>query len=905
MNTFLDEVAREIIISDRSFEEVKIVVPSRRATLFLKEALSYQIDRPAFAPEIISIEGFIEEISGLKKSLPVELIYSFYLVYKNKTTEKSRDTFDQFLGWSKMILSDFNQMDSNLVDPKLFFDFQFSLQELQQWAKREDSNSLIKNQTEFWRQMPELYGGLKELLIKSQKGTLGMLFREAVNNLELYLQNNDKYHYFVGFNALNKAEENIIQEFLTTHRGNVIWDIDQFFYEDQGHSAGKFIRKYYRDWKPLRGSLVKFKENFEKPKEIEVIGVGRNVAQSKYAGHLATELSVNFPNEKTAVILGNEALLIPTLSAIDDKLLDWNVTMGYPIAETSTATFFQAFLKLHINASENYFFYNDLKIFFTTPWCMDLFEFHGFNPKSKLKELEKKNLYRFPSNYLLDSNGKDSLNSLFFSKSCDITDFLNRCVLISKAFILFLDESNAKLAYLDRYYFQRFMEIFNQMASMHKKHEAIKSLPTLLLLMRELIKGERIDFFGEPLEGIQFMGLLETRLLDFENVIITNVNEGILPSGKKYQSFLPFDLKKKFDIPTFLENDAIYTYHFYRLLQRSKRVFLLYNTESEGLNTAEKSRFIYQLKYHKLPNHNFIEKQLVMDYGRAKSSLSQVEKTDLIMDRLKIIAQKGFSPSSLSLFIKDPLGFYHQKVLGIRENQTLEVTINNMDKGNLVHKVLEALYKPYQNKFLKPSDYNEMRKKFPHLMEKEYQNIFHGDNKKTGRNYIIFEVIKKSIFDFLAIEETFVINGDKIKILAIEKSFEQSINIPGLNFPVKIVGVVDRMDEFNGNLRIIDYKTAEIHPQQLSLTDWNHLRENTSFNYLFQILLYSYFHLYEISQYNKSYAGIISFRNLPEYFMPFETKTNDSHSLCEKNLKNFEKILFQLINEIFDSKINF
>ena len=255
--------------------------------------------------------------------------------------------------------------------------------------------------------------------------------------------------------------------------------------------------------------------------------------------------------------------------------------------------------------------------------------------------------------------------------------------------------------------------------------------------------------------------------------------------------------------------------------------------------------------------------------------------------------------------MKDPLGFYHQKVLGVRENQTLEVTINNMDKGNLVHKVLEALYKPYQNKFLKPSDYNDMRKKFPPLMEKEYQNIFHGDNKKSGRNYIIFEVIKKSIFDFLAIEEALIINGDKIKILAIEKSFEQSINIPGLNFPIKIVGVVDRMDEFNGNLRIIDYKTAEVNPQQLRLTDWNHLRENSSFSYLFQILIYSYFHSYEISQYDKSYAGIISFRNLPEYFMPFEIKTHDSHSLCEKKLKNFEKILFELINEIFNSKMKF
>ena len=228
---------------------------------------------------------------------------------------------------------------------------------------KEDVNPMIKNQLEFWRQMPELYSGLKELLWLNHQGTSGMLFREAVNNLEHYLQNNTDHHYFVGFNALNEAEELIIQEFLTAKQGNVIWDIDRFFYEDKVHSAGKFIRKYYRDWKTLRGSKVSLKDNFSQPKVIEMIGVSKNITQAKYAGQLATELSENFPDEKTAVVLGNEALLIPTLSAISDTSSDWNVTMGLPIAETSVSTFFEAFFNLHINASKNYFFTKTLRHF--------------------------------------------------------------------------------------------------------------------------------------------------------------------------------------------------------------------------------------------------------------------------------------------------------------------------------------------------------------------------------------------------------------------------------------------------------------------------------------------------------------------------------------------------------------
>ena len=294
---------------------------------------------------------------------------------------------------------------------------------------------------------------------------------------------------------------------------------------------------------------------------------------------------------------------------------------------------------------------------------MDLLKSRGFNPKSKLEELEKKNLHRFQCNYLFESSSMESINYLFFGVTSDIIEFLNRCIQISEVFIEFLDQSKAELAYLDRSCFQRFKEIFNQMITTNQSYNAIQTISTLLLLLREVMKGEN-KFFGEPLEGIQFMGLLETRLLDFENLIITNVNEGILPSGKKHQSFQPFDLKKKFNLPTFLENDAIYTYHFYRLLQRSKRIFLLYNTESEGLNAGEKSRFLYQLKYHALPTHQILEKRIVVDYRRPLTPVTEVAKTDLIMDRLKRIAKKDF-PLFTFLISKRSFRFFSSKSIRV------------------------------------------------------------------------------------------------------------------------------------------------------------------------------------------------------------------------------------------------
>jgi hypothetical protein len=401
------------------------------------------------------------------------------------------------------------------------------------------------------------------------------------------------------------------------------------------------------------------------------------------------------------------------------------------------------------------------------------------------------------------------------------------------------------------------------------------------------------------------MGLLETRLLDFDNLVITNLNEGILPSGKKNQSFLPFDLKKKFNLPTFLENDAIYTYHFYRLLQRAKRVYLLHNTQSDGLNSGEMSRFLYQLKYQQQPAHQIEEKQLVLNYHIPPSTDHMIEKTQNIQQRLRAIAEKGFSPSSLSLYLRNPMEFYYQRVLKIREKTTMESTINHMDKGNLVHEVVEQLYLPYQNQLLRVEDFEQMKARLLPLMEQHYQSIYHGTQQKTGRNHIIFEVLKKSILDFLAIEQKHVQQGNCIKILQLEHKFEESIQLPGIDFPVKLIGVVDRIDLYNDTLRIIDYKTGMIQPRQLKLPHWEVFDEQTDYAYLFQILLYSYVQKSLLSKHQKTAAGIISFRNLPQYFMSFSHGNNRDQALNAENLDRFEATLFKIISEIFDPKVNF
>ena len=905
MKSFLDEIAEEVINSKHPFESVKVVVPSRRASLFLKNALARQIQKPTFAPEIVTIENFVEELSTLKKVGPVDLIFEFYAAYKEVSDEKHRDSFDQFMGWASVILSDFNEMDAHLVDVKTFFDFQFSLQEMTQWTKNKNQSNIIQNHLEFWRIMPSLYEGLNLRLQQKQEGTLGLIFREAVANLEFYISQTVKHHYFVGFNALNESEAQIIQEFISNNKGTIHWDIDQYFFQDKVHAAGKFIRKYYQDWKFLRSQPRSFQNHYTDPKKIELIGVSKNVAQAKYAAQLAVQLATDYPDEKTVVVLGNESLLTPALSAVDGSALGWNVTMGYPLKETPTSDFFELFFKLHLNVKKGFFFYKNLKSLSSTPWFLSLLKFNDLDIEEHLKDIESKNLYRFSQNMLYRSDNIQAIDYCLFAPAGVILDFILRLIYICDFFIEFLEHSKEADANLHLAYFQKFKALFNQLEAMHQKHAFIESLPLLLLVFRALVKGEKIDFLGEPLQGIQFMGLLETRLLDFENLVITNLNEDILPSGKNNHSFLPFDLRKKFNLPTFLENDAIYTYHFYRLLQRAKRVYLLYNTQSDGLNSGEMSRFLYQLKYQRQPAHQIEEKHLVLNYRTPNYLDHFIEKTENIQQRLRAIAEKGFSPSSLSLYMKNPLEFYYQRVLKIKEKKIMESTINLMDKGNLVHEVVEQLYLPYQDQILKPADFIQMKERLIPLMEERYQSIYHGTQHRTGRNHIIFEVLKKSILDFLAIEKKHVEEGNRIKILHLEHQFEHSIQLPGIDFPVKLIGVVDRIDLFNDTVRIIDYKTSKIQPKQLKLPHWGAFNEQKDYAYLFQILLYSYVKKPLLSKYQKSTAGIISFRNLPQYFMPFNYENTQNQALNQENLDRFETTLYNIISEIFDPNVNF
>ena len=449
-------------------------------------------------------------------------------------------------------------------------------------------------------------------------------------------------------------------------------------------------------------------------------------------------------------------------------------------------------------------------------------------------------------------------------------------------------------------------KIINKLINYYSQHQHINKIETLYAIYKQVIDLAEVSFEGEPLNGLQIMGVLESRVLDFDTIIVTSMNEGKFPAGKSMNSFIPYDVKRELGLPTYKEKDAIYTYHFYHLLQRAKTIYLLYNTESEGLDAGEKSRFITQLEVEKQPNHSITHEIYNAVVPEIAYQPMVISKSENVMLRLREIAEKGFSPSALTSYIRNPIDFYFQKILHIREVEEVEETIALNTLGTIIHETLRVLYEPFVGKFLLEKDIQSCFKLLDDEVLKQFKLIYKEGEIKKGRNLLAFEVAKRNVFNFLNVELEGINNGDTIKIVALEKRFERILEHPSLPFPIKIGGSVDRIEERNGIIRIIDYKTGKVEKANVTLKSWKGLTEDIKNDKIIQVLAYAFMFEKEISD-KPIEAGIISFKNLKSGFLPFNFKeSKEATTIIDSEiLSNYLEQIVLLLNEILDPNIDF
>lgn len=900
MQSFISDTLNDILKTQASFEKTVFILPSQRAGIFVKKALQEKMTS-GFLPQILNIEDFIEQVSGIHKVDTVQLLFHFYTIYKS--IESEAESFDSFSSWAFTILQDFSEVDQHLINSKDLFNYLKDIQRLKEWDLKNTlkETDLMQNHFSFMTKLGEYYTAFSNYLLKKNIGYQGLMYRVACNKIEDFCESNsNKKFFFIGFNALNKAEEFIFKEMLSHRNTEIYWDIDSSFLNSK-HQAGSFIRKYKTNWTYYTShSLKSPSSSFSDNKNIHVIGASKNSTQIKHVGEILEKL----PNyNSTALVLADETLLPITLNSLPKNVNAINITMGYPLKDIPTTSLFTAIFQLFSTQEklqktiQQEFYFKDVIRFFKHPLVYQLLEVDGHNIFENISIQIAKNNDSFISYFELESfleklESKVRIILLqLFSPFEDSLNFIDRIL----ALIQLLKECVKDP--LEKEYLFRFYKIFIQLQDLQTTFNYLQNLKTIHQFFNQIITVENLSFQGEPLHGLQLMGMLETRVLDFENVIITSVNEGVLPSGSSQTSFIPFDVKIEFDLPTYSEKDAIFSYHFFRLIQRAKNIYLLYNSESDTFGGGEKSRFISQLLHLK---EKISEYQISPKVNTEKNQVKQIEKTESIIDSLKELALKGISPSALTNYIYNPYQFYKQKILGIYEYEEVEETVAFNTMGTIVHDTLEALYKPYLNKVLSEKDIYLMEENTEKLVELYFKKHFSSNAVLTGKNKLIFEVSKRFIERFLE-EEKKIVTKNTLKIIALEKKLE--ISIDGFDFPIKIKGIVDRIDELNGKTRIIDYKTGLVNASHLKVTDFSSITKDYKYSKAIQVLLYSY--LYQKNSINplSIEGGIISFKNLKNGFlkMNFSPKRGgiDSDITSEK-LDDFIEQIKELIKEIFD-----
>ena len=911
---FLDKLAQVLLVKySEKLSNTIVVLPNKRAKIFLIEALKNQVETNILSPNIVSIEELIQDIACIRAIDSIELLFEFYEVYLSITENSNQQSFELFANWAKTLLQDFNEIDRYLLEPNHVLSYLKDIEDIKKWGiEVENKTQLLENYIDFWKLLPNYYQSLYNHLLNKGIGYQGLIYREAVNNLNHFSDNiKEKQFVFAGFNALNASEERIIQHLMASDQASIYWDVDQAFLNDPFHDTGLFVRRFKESWKHYKSNPFEWILNdFSQPKNIQIIGTPKTIGQAKIAGSIIENIinaNPDVPLDKVAIVLGEENILVPLLYSLPSSVGALNITMGYSSKNNPIQILIAKLFKLHTNTlsrnAKNYvFYYKDVLDILTHPLV------EPYAKTNVLVNTINQNNYTFITHHKLmelNPNPSDLFLLLFQKWEKGSVAVLETISSLLQNIKTNLSNENEEEKITKAFVYSIF-KVINKLINYYSSHEHIDKIETLYAIYKQVIDLAEVSFEGEPLNGLQIMGVLESRVLDFETVIITSMNEGKLPAGKSQNSFIPYDVKRELGLPTFKEKDAIYTYHFYHLLQRAKNIYLLYNTESEGLDAGEKSRFITQLEVEKQPNHTLTHEIYNAVLPETAYQPIVVPKSEAVMVRLKEIAENGFSPSALTSYIRNPIQFYFQKILRISEVEEVEENIALNTLGTIIHETLKVLYTPFIGKFLSEAAILSCFKLLDDEVLRQFKLVYKEGEIKKGRNLLAFEVAKRNISNFLKVELESIKNGDAIKILALEQRFERILEHPSLPFPVKIGGSVDRIEERDGKIRIIDYKTGKVEKGSITLKSWKDLTKDIKNDKIIQVLAYAF--MYEKEANGKPIeAGIISFKNLKSGFLPFNFKEGKEENtvIDDDTLNNYLEQIVLLLNEILDMNIPF
>ena len=911
-------------------EHLCVVLPNKRGALYLKQHLAKVFQKTIWLPVIISAEELVEELSGLQQADSIDLICDLYNVYANILKDKS-EPFEAFVKWGTLMLQDFNEADRYLVNTNALYQNLKEIKEIENWSL--SSGNLTTTQQDyvnFMHQMGSIYHEFAKVLLHKKQAYQGLMYRKAVEGYKNseYIQQFSQI-LICGFNALNKAETLIFSDLLKEKKATIIYDADKYYIDNESYEAGLFLRKNFSNiWLDSKNYIGNYFQEIQK--HIDIVAVPKQIGQAQVISYQLHEwIKQGKSLNKTAVVLADESLLFPILNQLPKEIQHVNITMEYPLRLSPIYDLIDNLINLHqstqkANTSGSYYFADVFKILQNS-----LFKkiYKSFNPSVPLQAIIQK---------VIDKNyvwlNTKVLAELFESNYQFIDHLFNTWTnsaqgIASLSQIIHLfnvsEKEDLQLSSTEKEYLHVFTKYFNRLQSLVETHHYLDSLMTLKSLYKQIIGSASVPFIGEPLQGLQIMGVLETRTLDFENIILLGVNEGILPSGKSSNSFIPNDLKRYHGMPLYGDKDAIYAYHFYRILQRASNILITYNTEHSVLGSGEKSRFITQLQFELQkynPSHVITEKMLSGD--RLPASLKNhisISKTDLniapIIHKLSSDNQYGgLSPSALITYKDCSLRFFLRYGAGIKETDDVEESAEANTQGSILHESLEMLYKPFIGRVLKEDDINDCLAKKEECVNQIFQNYFSQRESRFGKNFlqrkVLYEYINKLLKNDLKLIQQSHKTNELLSLIDLERSLTASviISVKGIDTVIYLKGSADRIDRLGNKIRIIDYKSSVKDSDKFKFTNFEDLFIDSQYNKMLQLFMYAWLVVKNnLAKPEELQPCIIPFKRFEEKprFILEDIKGGGILNFTTELLQDFEDHLKHKISEIIVSPVTF
>lgn len=912
MTSFIGKLS-ETLLEDFGAElgEICVVFPSRRACVFFKDHLSKQLDRPTWAPGVFAIEDFIKEIHPRTLLDQVSLTFELYPIYQ---TQFPDEAFDKFYSWGTMLIGDFEEVDLHMVDAQQLFRNLFELKAIdttiEAWLNEDGKPTDFQARyLRFWECMADFYERLRTKLDQRGMASQGMALREIAEAFQKEVPSLPWSHIvFAGFNALAPAEEAMVKALVDQGMATCYWDLDSYYIEDAHQEAGTYFRGLRERWKTDR---VNWMENglSEEAKRITLTGVPQRVGQAKVAGlKLAEILASEAAPETTAVVLPDENLLFPLLHSLPEGFDKVNVTMGYPLRNTPLYSLVEVIIQLHENADRlrpdrpsSIYYYRDVANILRHPYVKSILRGEA---RDLLKEIEMENLVYIAPKYFTKFETEEPGHLLAFifqpwESTAQVVSYFLELYLRLRSAIEANSRSNTPS--VEGEYLYHFYTITLKLRDKLDTYTLDFDLKIFRRLYKDVLQTGSIPFSGEPLQGLQVMGMLETRVLDFERIIVLSVNEGVIPAKPNHSSFIPYSLRKEFGLPTHEDKDAVYAYNFYRLLQRAQDITLIYNTENDTFGSGEKSRFIAQLETElpmRNPKAEIRHEMMTFPLAQEEVLSIEVPKTKELLEQLKEYGvETGFSPSALSTYLNCPLQFYYRNLLKLYEKDEPEESMEANTFGQVVHGTLETLYEPFVGKTVQRKDVEAFGKSLDDVIQAEFKEVTRTENYEFGRNRLLLGVIRNLVENLLEIDA----ESAPFKVLGLELELETIL--PTINMPegVKLRGYIDRVDELEGLTRIIDYKTGKV--SRVDLKGFEEIRDGAKKREPFQLSTYAYLYLRNQEDPGEVGAGIFFLRNLSEGLQLLKTGPTKASILDLELLLDFESEIVALIDEIYDPEL--